>query len=53
MFDSVNNTRRIYDFHLKAGSPLIDKGLGTAVSLDLDGNSRPVGLPDLGCYERH
>ena len=53
MFDSVNNTRRIYNFHLKAASPLIDQGLGTAVLLDLDGNSRPVGLPDLGCYERH
>jgi hypothetical protein len=53
MFDSVNNTRRIYNFHLKAGSPLIDKGLGTAVSIDLDGNSRPVGMPDLGCYELH
>jgi hypothetical protein len=53
MFDSVNNIRRIYNFHLKAGSPLIDKGLGTAVSIDLDGNSRPVGMPDPGCYELH
>jgi len=53
MFDSVNNSRRIYNFHLKAGSPLIDKGLGSGVSVDLDGNSRPVGQPDPGCYELH
>jgi hypothetical protein len=51
LFDSINSVRRYYDFHLKAGSPLIDKGLGTGVSLDLDGESRPVGMPDLGCYE--
>ena len=51
MFDSVNNVRRYYDLHLKASSPLIDKGAGTGVTLDLDGNPRPVGLPDLGCYE--
>jgi hypothetical protein len=51
MFDSVNNVRRYYDLHLKAASPLIDKGASTGVTMDLDGNSRPVGLPDLGCYE--
>jgi hypothetical protein len=50
-FDSVNNVRRYYDLHLQASSPLIDKGLGAGVILDLDGNPRPVGLPDLGCYE--
>ena len=52
-FDSVNNVKRIYNLHLKTSSPLIDKGLGTAVTLDLDGKTRPVGLPDLGCYESH
>lgn len=51
MFDSVNNVRRYYDLHLKVASPLIDKGVDAGVSLDLDGNPRPVGLPDLGCYE--
>ncbi|HVU54722.1 MAG TPA: choice-of-anchor Q domain-containing protein [Puia sp.] len=51
LFDSVNNSRRYYDFHLRAASPLIDKGIGTTLTLDLDGNPRPVGLPDLGCYE--
>jgi len=52
LFDSVNNSRRYYDFHLKAGSPAINKGVSTALTVDLDGNIRPVGLPDLGCYER-
>ena len=52
LFDSVNTSRRYYDFHLQAGSPAIDKGTPTALTRDLDGNIRPVGLPDLGCYER-
>lgn len=51
LFDSVNSFANIYDFHLKTGSPAIDKGAATSVSIDLDGNPRPVGLPDLGCYE--
>jgi hypothetical protein len=51
LFDSVNNTIRYYNFHLKAVSPLIDKGLANALTIDLDGNPRPVGSPDLGCYE--
>ncbi|MES1159468.1 MAG: choice-of-anchor Q domain-containing protein [Bacteroidota bacterium] len=52
LFDSVNTSRRYYDFHLKAGSPAINKGIPTALTQDLDGNTRAVGLPDLGCYER-
>jgi len=52
LFDSVNAGRRVFDLHLKDGSPAINKGIPTAVTLDLDGRSRPVGLPDLGCYER-
>jgi hypothetical protein len=52
LFDSVNTSRRYFDFHLKAGSPAIDKGITTALTQDLDGNTRPVGLPDLGCYEK-
>lgn len=51
-FDSVNNFRRYYDFHLKSTSPLIDKGAYTPVGLDLDGNPRSNGTPDIGCYER-
>ncbi|HMI61127.1 MAG TPA: choice-of-anchor Q domain-containing protein, partial [Puia sp.] len=52
LFDSVNNSRAFYDFHLKAGSPAIDKGVATSLLVDLDGNPRVVGLPDLGSYER-
>jgi hypothetical protein len=51
-FDSVNTNQRIYSFRLKDGSPAINKGVNTGVSLDLDGNHRPVGLPDLGAYEK-
>jgi len=51
LFDSVNTSRNFYDFHLKAGSPAIDKGAPTGTTIDLDGKPRPVGLPDLGCYE--
>ena len=41
-----------FNFRLQAGSPAIDHGINTGVPIDLDGNPRPVGLPDLGCYER-
>lgn len=51
-FDSVNNQKRIYDFRLKENSPAINKGQNTGLSLDLKGANRPVGLPDLGCYEK-
>jgi hypothetical protein len=51
-FDTVNNNKRVYSFRLAAGSPALDKGVATPVTLDLDGRSRPVGLPDLGAYER-
>jgi parallel beta-helix repeat protein len=51
LFDSVNNQQRIYDFHLKATSPAINKGINTGILFDLDGNPRAVGLPDLGCFE--
>jgi hypothetical protein len=51
-FDSINVADRYYDFHLKAASPAINKGVAAGVVIDLDGNSRPVGLPDLGCYEK-
>jgi len=52
-FDSVDNNKRFYDFHLKAASPALDKGQLTGILFDLDGNPRIVaGAPDLGCYER-
>jgi hypothetical protein len=52
LFDSVNTSRNFYDFHLKAGSPAVDKGVATATTIDLDGKPRTSGPPDLGCYER-
>lgn len=51
-FDSVNNSKRYYDFHLKESSPVINKGLASSLNRDLDGKPRPAGLPDPGCYER-
>jgi hypothetical protein len=51
-FDSINTSKGYYDFHLKADSPAIDAGVATGIFFDLDGNPRPVGLPDLGCFEK-
>ncbi|PWT71448.1 MAG: hypothetical protein C5B59_17890 [Bacteroidetes bacterium] len=52
LFQTINNTKRIYDFHLQNGSPAIDHGKANSIAIDLDGNSRPVGaFPDIGCYE--
>jgi len=52
LFDSIDVNRHFYDFHLKASSPAINKGVNAGVIIDLDGKLRPVGLPDLGCYEK-
>lgn len=50
-FDSVDVVKRYYDFHLKEGSPAVNKGIATPLLTDFDGKAR-VGLPDLGCYEK-
>ncbi len=52
VFDSIDTQHNYYDFRLKTGSPAINKGVNAAVGIDLDGRSRPVGLPDLGCFEK-
>lgn len=52
LFDSIDVSHNYYSFRLKAGSPALNKGVNAGVLLDLDGNLRPVGLPDLGCYEK-
>ncbi len=52
LFDSINTFRKYYDFRLKTGSPAINKGIAAGIITDLDGKPRPVGLPDLGCYEK-
>ena len=52
-FDSINTAQNFYNFHLKPGSPAIDKGVeNTGVAVDLDGKMRPAILPDLGAYEK-
>jgi len=51
-FDSINTSRSYYDFRLQSTSPAVNKGTGTAITTDLDGKPRAVGLPDLGCFER-
>lgn len=52
LFDTVNTSQKIFSFRLKEGSPAIDKGVDAGITVDLDGKPRPVGLPDLGAYER-
>jgi hypothetical protein len=51
-FDSVNTQKNYYDFRLKASSPAVNKGVNAGIAIDLDGKPRPVGLPDLGCFEK-
>lgn len=52
LFDSVNVSNRYFNFRLKDLSPAIDAGTPSSVLIDLDGKARPVGLPDLGCFEK-
>ena len=51
-FDSINTSRNYYDFRLKAGSPAINKGVNAGIIIDLAGKPRPIGLPDLGSFEK-
>lgn len=52
LFDSINTAQRFFNFHLKEGSPAINVGTLPSASIDLDGNPRSTGLPDLGAYEK-
>ncbi|MEI2710425.1 MAG: hypothetical protein V9E96_15635 [Chitinophagaceae bacterium] len=51
-FDSIDNGLRYYNFRLKPTSEAINKANSTGTLIDLDGNNRVVGLPDLGCFEK-
>jgi hypothetical protein len=51
-FDSVVVFENYFNFRLKPNSPAINKGVASGVNTDLDGNPRPIGLPDLGCFEK-
>lgn len=52
LFDSINTAQRYFNFRLKSSSPAFNAGTNTGVSIDLDGQTRPVGAPDLGAYEK-
>lgn len=52
LFDSINSSNNYYSFRLQTGSPAINKGVNAGITTDLDGKPRPVGLPDLGCFEK-
>lgn len=53
LFDSIDVTNRYYDFrHTKSPAPGLETGTATPITKDLDNNNRPVGLPDMGCYEK-
>lgn len=39
------------DYHIEEGSPAIDKGMDTWISVDMDGQARPSGETDIGADE--
>lgn len=41
-----------FNFHVESTSPAVDHGSNLGILIDLDGNPRPVNVPDIGCYER-
>lgn len=55
LFDTIDVSRPFYNFRLRTDpvpSPAINKGVNSGINIDLDGNPRPVGLPDLGAFEK-
>jgi hypothetical protein len=52
-FTSTSNDASVFDLHLKAGAPAIDKGSPTdSAANDYDGQARPIGgAPDAGADE--
>lgn len=52
LFETVDPANRSFNFRLKIGSPALDKGQLTALSVDLDGLPRNHGGPDFGAYEK-
>jgi hypothetical protein len=52
LFESIEPGNNRYNFRLRTGSPALNAGTASSVLLDLDGKPRPVGQPDLGCFEK-
>ncbi|MEO6731899.1 MAG: hypothetical protein ABIN01_11840 [Ferruginibacter sp.] len=54
LFDSIDVSKHYYDFHISKNpqAPGVNKGTVTGFLMDLDGNNRNNGLPDMGCYEK-
>lgn len=53
LFDSVDVSKKIFDFHISNSlAPGIDKGITSSFLKDLDNNTRSNGPPDIGCYEK-
>lgn len=51
-FDSVDVSKRIFDFHLNINpSPAVDAGISNIFTKDLDNNNR-IAPFDIGCYEK-
>jgi len=54
VFDSIDVSHNYYDFRItkEPAAPGIDQGAATGFPNDLDNNTRSVGSPDLGSYEK-
>jgi hypothetical protein len=51
-FETIDNSRRLYNFRLGPSSPALAQGVAAGTALDLDARPRPATAPDLGAYER-
>ncbi len=51
---AIDVSENYYDFRLNTrNSPAVNAGKDLGITIDLDGNIRPVGTkPDLGCFEK-
>ncbi len=54
LFDSIDISNKYYDFRTtrNALAPGVDNGTVVAFPADLDNNPRPVGVTDIGSYEK-
>lgn len=54
LFDSIDAANHYFDFRTfnNLSAPGINQGSTTSLSIDLEGNNRNIGAPDLGSYEK-